>query len=72
MHFLGGLMDPLLYKFTVVKKMRFQDHPRVQKNHVMGPIPQITSVLIPEQNFLSARIESQNQKLLPLGSDAKF
>ena len=42
------------------------------KNHVVGPIPQITSVVIPEQHFLSAGIEYQNQKVLPLGSDAKF
>ena len=37
---------------------------------VVGPIPQISSVVIPKQHFLSAGIESQNQKLLPLGSDA--
>ena len=42
------------------------------KNHVLGPIPQITCVMIPEQHFLSAGIEPQNQKLFPLGSDAKF
>ena len=41
------------------------------KNHVVGPISQITSVLIPEQHFLSSRI-SQNLKLLSLGLDAKF
>ena len=41
-------------------------------NHVVRPIPQITSVMIQEQHFLSAGIESQNQKLFPLGSDAKF
>ena len=41
-------------------------------NQGLGSIPQITSVMIPEQHFLSAGIESQNQKLLPLGSDAKF
>ena len=37
----------------------------------MGPIPQITSVVIPEQHFLSSGIGSQNQKLLSLGSDGK-
>ena len=54
------------------QEIRFWDQSQTQKNYVMGPIPQIISVVIPEQHFLSAGIESQNQKLLPLGSDAKF
>ena len=33
------------------------------KNTVMGPFSQNTSVIIPEQHFLSAGIESQKQKL---------
>ena len=37
------------------------------KNHVVGPIPQINRAVIPEQHFLSAGIESQNQELLSLG-----
>ena len=51
-----------------VEKMGFWE----SKNHVLRPIPQITSIMIPEEHFPSAGIESQNQKLLPLGSDAKF
>ena len=46
--------------------------PESKKNHVEGPIPQINSVVIPEQHFLSSGIGSQTQKLLSLGSDTKF
>ena len=51
-------------------KMRFWDKSQSQKIYFVGPIPQITSVAIPEQHFLSAGIEYQNLKLLALGSDA--
>ena len=55
-----------------VEKMGFWELSQSQKNHAVGPIPQITCVVIPEQHFLCSGIGSQNQKLLPLGSDAKF
>ena len=53
-----------------VKKMRLWDQSNSTKAHVVGPILQITIIVIPEQHFLSALIESQ--KLLSLGSDAEF
>ena len=35
-----------------IKKMRFWNRSQSPKNHVVGPIPQIISVVIPEQHFL--------------------
>ena len=49
------------------KKMRLWDQSQSLEDHLVGPIPHITSVVIPEQHFLSAGIESQNQELLSLG-----
>ena len=45
-----------------IPKMRFWDKSQSPKNHIMGRIPQNTSVVNPEQHLLSARIESQKQK----------
>ena len=53
-------------------KTMFWDKSQSPKNHVVGSIPQITRVVIPEQHFLIALNEPLNQKLLPLGLDAKF
>ena len=53
-----------------LKKWGSGTDPRAQKNHVVEPILQITSVVIPEQHFLNSWIGSQNQKLLSMGSDS--
>ena len=49
------------------QKMRFWDQSKSQKIMFLEQIPQIASVVIPEENFLSYGIGSQNQKLLSLG-----
>ena len=46
--------------------MRFLDQYQSPKNHVLGPIPQITSGVIPEQHILSSSSSRELMGLQPM------
>ena len=64
--------DQGLGPITASKKWGSGTNPRVKEIMLLDQFPLLTSVVIPEQHFLSSGIGSQNLKLSWMGSDAKF